>query len=126
GDGRGFNSRFRNRTGPEKHTNLTAISVTDPREKPLDCPLPLACQPPLFAAASRTYQLAGTPVSRTFNGRLVQAATPPCKEPPKADCHGRFCVRVRIRSRVCDARRAAACAEAAVARGPDRPRSARY
>src|SRR5690606_2413857 len=49
----------------------------DPREKPLDRPLPLACQPPLFAAASRTYQLAGTPVSRTFNGRLARAAAPP-------------------------------------------------
>lgn len=33
--------------------------MTDPRGEPLDRPLPLACQPPLFAAASRTYQLAG-------------------------------------------------------------------
>src|SRR5690606_30422365 len=61
----------------------TAISVTDPREKPLDRPLPLACQPPLFAAASRTYQLAGTPVSRTFNGRLARAAAPPPSSRPE-------------------------------------------
>lgn len=49
-----------------------------------------ACQPPLFAPVRRASQLARTPVSRTFNSRLVRGSTPPPLSRPQPSPVGVF------------------------------------
>ena len=58
-------------------TRLNAISGDQSGRKTCLIVRKFACQPPLFALVRRASQLARTPVSRTFNSRLVRGAAPP-------------------------------------------------
>ena len=58
-------------------TKLNAISGDQSGRKTCLIVRKFACQPPLFALVRRASQLARTPVSRTFNSRLVRGAAPP-------------------------------------------------
>lgn len=68
--------------GPGKQTRLSGLSGDRSRRKTCLNVRRFACQSQHFAGTRSTSQLARTPVSRTFNSRLMRGTIPPPIIPP--------------------------------------------